>query len=51
MRPSVIITTDFHTAEEVGRRLGVSPERTAELIRRADAVFAQQNGGARCAGG
>lgn len=41
MRPPFVITSDYPTAEEVGRRLGVSPERTAELIKMADAIVAE----------
>ena len=39
MRTPVILTNKIPTAEEVGRMLGVSPERTRELIRMADDAY------------
>jgi hypothetical protein len=46
MRASVTVTTDFPAAEEVARRLGVSPERTDELIRLAETI-ASRTGASR----
>ena len=46
MRSSVTVTTDFPAAEEVARRLGVSPERTDELIRLAETI-ASKTGASR----
>jgi hypothetical protein len=37
---SVLITTPFPTVEEFARSIGVSPKRTRELVRLAEAIVA-----------